>query len=45
VEDTDPEHLRIHERKIVPLLVQAVKDLAAELDAVKKELATLKAGG
>jgi hypothetical protein len=42
VDDSDPEHLRIHDRKLVPLLVQAIKELSSEVQALKQEVAGLK---
>ena len=40
VDDSDPDHLRIHDRKIVPLLVNAIKELSAKVEALESKLAT-----
>jgi hypothetical protein len=45
VDSSDPDHLRIHDRKIVPLLVNAIKELSAKVDTLQAELNTLKANG
>jgi hypothetical protein len=45
VDSSDPDHLRIHDRKIVPLLVNAIKELSAKVDTLQTELNTLKANG
>ena len=42
VDNEDPENLKIKETALIPVLVNAVKELKAELDAVKAELAALK---
>jgi hypothetical protein len=38
VDNSDPDHLRIHERKIVPLLVKAIQELSAENKALRDRL-------
>jgi hypothetical protein len=45
VDNSDPDHLRIHDRKIVPLLVKAIQELSAKVDSLQTELNTLKANG
>jgi hypothetical protein len=45
VDDSDPDYLRIHDRKIVPLLVKAIQELSAKVDSLQTELNTLKANG
>lgn len=42
VDAQDEEHLRIFDRKIVPLLVQAVKELSVEIKSLRSELNELK---
>jgi hypothetical protein len=42
VDSQDEEHLRIFDRKIVPLLVQAVKELSVEIKSLRSELNELK---
>jgi hypothetical protein len=41
----DPEKLRFNDSYLVPVLVNAIKELSAELKAMKEEIATLKANG
>jgi hypothetical protein len=36
VDDSDQDHLRIHERKIVPLLVKAIQELSAKVKELEK---------
>jgi hypothetical protein len=38
VDDSDPDHLRIHDRKIVPLLVKAIQELSAKVEALEAKL-------
>ena len=38
VDNSDPGHLRIHDRKIVPLLVNAIKELSAKVEALEAKL-------
>jgi hypothetical protein len=38
VDSSDPDHLRIHDRKIVPLLVNAIKELSAKVEALEAKL-------
>jgi hypothetical protein len=45
VDSQDEDNLRIHERKIVPLLVKAVQELSAKVDSLQTELNILKANG
>ena len=40
VDNSDPDHLRIHDRKIVPLLVNAIKELSAKVEALETKLAS-----
>ena len=40
VDSSDPDHLRIHDRKIVPLLVNAIKELSAKVEALETKLAS-----
>ena len=40
VDDSDPDHLRIHDRKIVPLLVNAIQELSAKVEALEAKLAS-----
>jgi hypothetical protein len=42
VDAQDEEHLRIFDKKIVPLLVQAVKELSAEVKSLRTELNEIK---
>ena len=42
VDAQDEEHLRIFDKKIVPLLVQAVKELSAEVHSLRTELNEIK---
>jgi hypothetical protein len=35
VDNSDPDHLRIHDRKIVPLLVKAIQELSAKVEALE----------
>ena len=38
VDDSDQDHLRIHDRKIVPLLVKAIQELSAKVEELEKKL-------
>ena len=38
VDDSDQDHLRIHDRKIVPLLVKAIQELSAKVEELEKNL-------
>ena len=38
VDSSDPDHLRIHARKIVPLLVHAIQELSAKVEALEAKL-------
>jgi len=42
VDDLDPEHLKLRENMIVPILVKAVQDLIEEVDALKEDVRILK---
>lgn len=44
VDTEDPENLKLKETALIPVLVNAVKELKAELDTLKAEIATLKGG-
>jgi len=39
VDNSDPDHLRIHDRKIIPLLVNAIKELSAKVESLEAKLA------
>jgi hypothetical protein len=41
----NPEKLRMNESHLVPILVNAIKELSSELNAVKEELAILRSNG
>jgi hypothetical protein len=45
VDSSDEDHLRIHDRMITPLLVKAVQELSAKVDALQTELNELKSRG
>ena len=45
VDSEDPENLRIHERKITPLLVRAIQELSEKVELLQKELNELKENG
>ena len=38
VDNSDPDYLRIHDRKIVPLLVKAIQELSAKVEALEAKL-------
>ena len=42
VDDHDPEHLKLRESMIVPVLVKTVQELIEEVDALKEEVRILK---
>ena len=42
VDSSDPDHLRIHDRKIVPLLVNAIKELSERNDLLEARIAALE---
>ena len=42
IDNEMPDHLKYQGESLVPILVNAIKDLKAELDTVKAELAALK---
>ena len=42
VDNRDPEHLKVTETSLIPVLVKAIQELSAELTTVKAELAKLK---
>jgi hypothetical protein len=42
VYESNPERLEVKQGKLVPMLTQAIKELKAELDTLKAEVATLK---
>jgi trimeric autotransporter adhesin len=44
VDTEDPENLKLKETALIPVLVNAVKELKAELDTLKAEIAALKGG-
>jgi hypothetical protein len=45
VDAEDPENLRIHDRKITPLLVRAIQELSEEVKNLREELNKLKVQG
>jgi hypothetical protein len=45
VDNSDPDYLRIHDRKIVPLLVKAIQELSAQNKALEARIAQLEANG
>jgi hypothetical protein len=45
VDSSDPDHLRIHDRKIVPLLVKAIQELSEQNKALEARIAQLEANG
>jgi hypothetical protein len=42
VDDNDPEHLKLRESMIIPVLVKTVQELIEEVDALKEEVRILK---
>ena len=42
VDDHDPEHLKLRESMIVPVLVKTVQELIEEVDTLKEEVRLLK---
>ena len=42
VDDHDPEHLKLRQSMIVPILVKTVQELIEEVDALKEEVRILK---
>jgi hypothetical protein len=42
VDDHDPDHLKVRESMIVPVLVKTVQELIEEVDALKEEIRILK---
>ena len=42
IDNSNPDHLAYNESSLIPILVNAIKELSAELQSVKEELAKIK---